>query len=333
MIESSLAYGNGFVPFGPYQPFPNEFSNLLFSPVQIGEANCILWLDANHANSIATTWTNMSETASGSSGSDTITCSGTIDTFLSPGARVRLEGSDIYTIEAVSGADITILGTLSKAYSGVVLAKETVSQWSDRSSAGNDAAQGTSARQPLYAGDSIYFDGESGANGKYLLLSALSLTHNASVFIVWENITQTAGGDSVHRPILALTANPYVTSSTGYGMGPRRSGQDIFQVTIPALFDEASAQDSLSPDGNSHIASALNDDGSLTLYDNGTSQDTVAGLRTSGFGTGYQLGGHTFGTSRYYKGRIKEVIAFDGFLSAENQQKIETTLKAKHNIT
>jgi hypothetical protein len=127
----------------------NLFERPKFMPPRAGDLK--LWLDASDASTITKAYQNQAATASGTSGTTTITASATQANLIQVGERIRIGGIDIYTVASVSTVTITTVETLTATYgAGSALALERVSQWNDKSSNGYNVTQATALKQPVY---------------------------------------------------------------------------------------------------------------------------------------------------------------------------------------
>ncbi len=94
-------------------------------------------------------YTAISETAAGTSGTNTIVASLTVAAKLFPGMLIRVKGVDVYTVSAVSTVTITTVETLVQTYIADTIEREQVSILYDRI-ASNSYEQATGAKQGFY---------------------------------------------------------------------------------------------------------------------------------------------------------------------------------------
>lgn len=113
--------------------------------------NLSLWLDSFDSDTITKTYQNLAETGSGTIGTTTITASATVADKVQAGMKLRIGGTDIYTVSTVVTTAITTVETLSATYNaGTALALDRVSQWDDKSGYAYHATQATALKQMIY---------------------------------------------------------------------------------------------------------------------------------------------------------------------------------------
>ncbi len=109
-----------------------------------------LYLDSSDSSTMTKTYQNLAATGSGTSGTNTITAASTETNLVQAGMKLRIGGTDIYTVASVSTVTITTVETLTASYVAQPMALDRVSQWNDKSGRGNHATQGTALKQPVY---------------------------------------------------------------------------------------------------------------------------------------------------------------------------------------
>lgn len=98
------------------------FSPLLYTPV--------LWLSSSDPSTITKSYQNLAATGSGTIGTTTITASADQTNLIQAGEKLRIGGTDIYTVATVATTTITTVETLSNTYTaGSVLALIQVDQY------------------------------------------------------------------------------------------------------------------------------------------------------------------------------------------------------------
>lgn len=143
--------------------------------------NLKLWLDASDTANVNLTYNSLGITATGTSGTNTITVSA--NTGLTIGARIRLGGAgsvtaadtvgaDTYTITAIVGTTITLSSNLTTGYAGSAVYQGYVSQINDKSGTGNNLTQSVTANMPLWI--------SNGLNGQGLIRFAFNQVLNNS---------------------------------------------------------------------------------------------------------------------------------------------------------
>jgi hypothetical protein len=109
-----------------------------------------LWLDGNDTSTITKAYQSITPTGTGTSGTTTITASATMANLGFIGDKIRIGGTDIYTISAISTTTITTVETLTNNYVAAALALDKESQVNDKSGHSNTAANATADTQPTY---------------------------------------------------------------------------------------------------------------------------------------------------------------------------------------
>ncbi len=109
-----------------------------------------LYLDASDSSTITKAYQNLAATGSGTSGTTVITAASTETGKVQAGMKLRIGGTDIYTVASVSTTTINTIETLTSNYVAQAMALDRVSQWNDKSGRGNNATQGTALTQPVY---------------------------------------------------------------------------------------------------------------------------------------------------------------------------------------
>ena len=146
--------------------------------------------------------------------------------------KLRIGGTDIYTVSTVVTTTITTVETLSATYTaGSALALDRISQWNDKSGYDNHATQATVLKQPIY--NPARLNGKAvatwdGATGFSLPSGLFSIPNgNNTIFIVARNIgtiaifliSMTESGAS-RQAIVQPNATQinYVNTTTGAGL-------------------------------------------------------------------------------------------------------------------
>jgi len=165
----------------------------------------------------------------------------------------------------------------------------------------------------------------NGAN-TYLNLSTLTIGENPTVFVVSQSAVQSSNDYSWHRSILAADNDPWLIDGNGYGFSYSRQPYNVFAVAIADGFAVDQVEGTITQDGNFNTIIFRRDsdseDGS-ELYKRslGDVNNVLMGTnklwRTSGFHTGYQIGGGGDPNSigRFYLGDIAEIIIYNRRLS------------------
>lgn len=109
------------------------------------------WYDGADINTITKTYQNLSATGSGTSSTKVISASVDQTNLIQAGEKLRIGGTDIYTVASVSTTTINTVETLTTTYTaGSALALDRISQWNDKSGNGYNLPQGTAAQQAVY---------------------------------------------------------------------------------------------------------------------------------------------------------------------------------------
>lgn len=273
-----------------------------FSPRQLN--GICLWLDASDSASITKAYANLAQTATGTISTNTITASATVVNQLDVGTKVRLSGTDVYTVSAVSTVTITTVETLTNNYIAAVMAAEGVSQWNDKSGAANHATQATASIQPGYkyanrnGRDTIWFNGVL-KRMEYTNVG-LNTINSATIFTVWNVDNTTSGNDSLLCFGTGTQGRLEVAAPSGGSviLSPQGSlGIKADSTTFITITTDAWHYMDLKTDG-SNIA--VRNDGSST-YSN-----TQAAAWATGAGN-YGLGGSTT-PNRQIRCTVAEII-------------------------
>lgn len=102
------------------------------------------------SSKITRAWQNVAPTATGTSGTNTLTTSSSLGNGVIAGMQLRIAGNDIYTISSVSGTTITTVEMLSTNYSGSVIAYSLISAIAADYLAPVSVSQATNSTRPAY---------------------------------------------------------------------------------------------------------------------------------------------------------------------------------------
>jgi hypothetical protein len=208
-----------------------------------------------------------------------------------------------------------------------------VATWSDASGAGKHMAQATATLRPVYipgvlnGWPVVRFDGVD----DYLTNSTLSIPSGATILMVARNAAQTTTG-SLYRPVFCGNSSPYLASGTEYAVGYKRGDSPGFHAALAngsaaqVLQTSAAATDAFEL--HTHVKSGTTGN----LYRGGASVATGIQSRSSGFGSGYNLGADLADSSRRYKGDVAEVVVYNRALSDAERQSVENYLRAKYGL-
>ncbi len=288
-------------------------------------ASLKLWLDASDTAKVNLTYNTLGTTATGTSGTNTITVSA--NTGLVVGARIRLGaagsvtaastlGADTYTVSNIAGTTITLSSNLTTGYAGSTIYQGYVSQLTDKSTVGtNHATQATAGNMPLWI--------SNGLNG----IGAISPQDSS---------------DWLGTPSMTVNQRSYFTaykldSTTGYGFGGFNS---LFLQTTPNYYQfytsggvwgyyDGTLRTLQAANTNPEIMSLTNGAG-LSAYSNGNLTLSNADS-TSALSAPFNIGGYS-GTSYATNGKIGEVIVHNTALGANPRNLIEQYQSAKWGI-
>ena len=196
--------------------------------------------------------------------------------------------------------------------SKVILNGSTVSQWTDKSAAGNNATQPTGGNQPSYSASGIVFAGNQ------WLITPIDVNPTAeSFFIVFKttnNLAEIFSGTNANaREVLIVGGVMYLSKYGTNPVGLTPNGGSVSTNTI-TLFDYQYTTSFVT----------LNLNGLQT--GSGTPPVTY-----SGTGTSY-IGSSTYATNNMY-GTIYEIIYYNVSLTTNERQQVEGYLAWKWGIT
>ena len=257
-----------------------------------------LWLDASNQSSITLSYNDLSTTATGSMGSNTITVGS--NTGLVVGERIQLGGSSdtyaasindnssdgVYTITNISGTIITLDANLAAPASGAEIFGGYVKQMNDLSGQGNIATQTTAADMPLWISNGQNGLGTLVYSGPQTLQNTIfNPGSTLSTFVTFESTAIATNGTDNQRLLFLpneVDIGACSCASAGY-----------WSIVHDAV---AWGTDSSVAAGDSvyHIFSLINNNGSSTLYNNGgTTAISTNNSGTTSF-TGYGIGGQNY---------------------------------------
>ena len=196
--------------------------------------------------------------------------------------------------------------------SKVLLNGSTVSQWTDKSAAGNNATQPTAGNQPSYSASGIVFAGNQ------WLITPIDVNPTAeSFFIVFKTTNNLAeifsGTNGNGREVLVVGGVMYLSKYGTNPVGLTPNGGSVSTNTV-TLFDY-------------QYTTSL-----VTLNLNGLQTGSGAPPVTySGTGTSY-IGSSTYAPNNMY-GTIYEIIYYNVSLTSNQRQSIEGYLAWKWGIT
>lgn len=307
MLCNAMMIGSGSVPF--------------LSGLQ-------LYLDSFNTSSITKGYVDLAATGSGTSGTTVITAASTETNLVKAGMKLRIGGTDIYTVASVSTVTINTVETLSTNYVAQAMALDRISQWNDLSGKGNHYTQSTALTKPVYnpaqlnSGAVISFDG---ANSLVAPSALYSLSNGANtVFVVAKRDSEAATtnvlfnlGSGVDTSRIALSLNSVAgeilyRNDNGTGTAVTKTGGTNTNYQI--------LQGSFN--GSTGISAAFN---------NGIAATATTGTLESAVDRG-AIGSRT-SSSLFLIGSIACVLAFNRLLTASEIVSVNRFLAQKFNIT
>ena len=295
-----------------------------------------LWLDAADTSAVTLNYNSLGTTASGTSGSNTITVGST--TGLVVGERIQLDGSThsyaasvndnasssgIYTITAINGTTVTLDANLATTYSGAALYGGYVSQVADKSGQGNNVTQATEANMPLWISNGQNGLGELVFNGTSTSLSNATLlngyTGSLSAFAI--AISQDTGSTS------DLIGN---RGDGGYGILDANGGAPRF--TTYGNADYTGNGGYWNPT-NSILASLVFDSASnvVTFWKNGK-VDALVGPWSGASASNNPFGVGNNGQNEYFLGSAGEIFLYTAALNSSAFSLLNQYESAKWNV-
>lgn len=109
------------------------------------------WYDCSDITTITKAYASKTPTGSGTISTTTITASADVSNIVPVGSKLRIGGTDIYTVSAVSTTTITTIETLTATYSaGAALALDEVTLLTDKAPTVLNATTAGAALNPTY---------------------------------------------------------------------------------------------------------------------------------------------------------------------------------------
>lgn len=262
------------------------------------------------------------------------------------------------------GGVATSLELWTKANEGVNGGAPTdgafVDSWDDQSELANDFTQidvvGPTEIRPVYResgygyanfNPTLEFDGaQGGVEGDFLENFTLNLGPEGSMYGVWFYQPQNGVGSWI-RPVIAAKEGfgGGTTTNLGYIFGAGRTTTNNVLVGSIPRDDQygISWANAAALDYHYHVAEMKNSGNNEQLIDNGLvkASGNAPGFAPAGpYTTGYEIGGHKSAgggpanlLTRWYKGYVGEIIAYENPLSSTDQRKVQSYLAIKYGIT
>lgn len=206
-VSSNPAYAPGSAPaFDGGGFLPNSLSG------------GVLWLDAADRSTLTFNFQSITETATGTISTNTITASADVSAKIEIGNSIQIAGTDLYTVTNVVTDTITTQESLVASYSADTIEVAHIVQWDDKSGNNNNATQGSAVSQPAFINNAlngksiIRSDGNDGMEFPNLGLTGLA---SVTVFMVLNISDSSSGFDS----ILAFGSGSESRLETGAGGG------------------------------------------------------------------------------------------------------------------
>ena len=283
-----------------------------------------LWLDGSDSSTITKAYQNLAATGSGTSGTTAITASLTEANLVQPGMKLRIGGTDIYTVATVSTVTITTVETLTNTYVSAAMALDRISQWNDKSGNSYNATQGTALSQFVYNPNQLNSKSVLTADGasKMVLPSGLYSLFNGNytVFVV-----SLANNNSSEMRLYTASQSGSSKAFLNYASGSSFStfgarnvasgvGSSTYTVTNPNI-----------------IQALVNGTTESIAINNGTAQsDTSASVSASI--DALTIGAASDGTKALV-GYIAEIIIYNRSLYASEIAQVNRYLANKYAIT
>lgn len=284
-----------------------------------------LWLDSSDTTTITKTYQNLAATGSGVSTTKIITASTDQTNLIQPGEKLRIGGTDIYTVASIATTTITTVEVLINNYVAQPMALDRISQWNDKSGNGYNATQGTASKQPVYNAGQL--NGKSvldfnGSNTLVLPSGVYSIPNgaNTSFFVAKRN-----SESGFPARIVAIDQSTNFKYLLTYGA---TSGDALFGNTNTASF--ATLPGNINT--NYQIITGKYD-GGTGLYvqsNNGTPATNLLGMAVNTADNSYI--GSAGDINRYLLGSIAEIRIYNCALSAGEILYVNTLLKSKYGI-
>jgi hypothetical protein len=286
------------------------------------------WIDYSDVNTITKAYGNISQTGSGTSGTTTITASSTVANIVQIGMKIRIGGTDIYTVSNVVTTTITTVETLSATYTaGSALALDQISQVNDKSGLGNNYTQSTNSKKPVYTPSILNSKPVAIFNGANVMAAPsglFSLPNGGNTsFVVSKRNTETG-------------AQQYITTLTAGGVARRHFRYAGTAGSIAFWNSNAAPGTEIAKTGNTNtnfnIIRGLRNGTTLTVaVNNGSAVSNTNGASASDVDGGY-IGSLTDASS-WLIGAVAEEIDYNRVLTAAEIIQVNRYLSAKYAIT
>ena len=249
------------------------------------------------------------------------------------GLGVNSGGGVRFTPKKISGLalwlDASDLSTITKDGS------DYVSAWADKSGKGFNVAQGTGSAQPLWASNTISFDGSSDfllsatglalmknkASGTMIVVGSIENPANTTAQFVYCSVTATAATR------LGFTIGPTIGNSVR--IGGRRIDTDSFDSTTAETITY----------GNTYIMTGISDyaNAKAYLYLNNVLKQTDGSFQTAGntsdtTSKNISIGADAAGTL-FTKCILKEVLIYEKALTSTELTRVNQYLSRKWSVT
>ena len=318
-------------------------------------SSLVMWLDASDTSKVTLTYESTGTTASGTSGTNTITVGS--NSGLKVGERIQLGGSSdsyaasindnnadgVYTITAISGTTVTLDANLGSTYSGSTLYGGFVSQLTDKSGNGNNATQATAADMPLWISNGQNAIGVAQFDGNVDFLSfpttGFPSGNHALTFSAWVdyfgngtsnvNVIAAYGNDAGggnKSPTFSLGSSDKLDLDFGSGTGEAQTST----LTANTGYDVSTIYNGSNTTvylNNALQATTTYSSANISITDNNGANTGAIGAFLSSFG-----GVGSGATKRYgtFDGYISDVTLYSTALSTNAQALIAQYESAKY---
>ena len=298
-------------------------------------ANLQLWLDASDASTVTLAYDTSglgSATASGTSGSNTITTSSNVSANLAVGARIRLTaagttttadalGSDTYTIASISCTTTCTINTvenLTSTYSAQTLYRGLVSQWNNKSGNLNNASAGGIGRP-------LWIAANGGQNGNAEL--------KFDGVDDWININDSITNGNSN--ISAITVSKVNTLKHSYVIGSNFDSRFYINLDTTDFrhsIGNVNGITTYTANTNYNIRSFKAIPGNITTDLNGFKKFSNLNYTTQSTLNGLNIGSYNNGAEQFLNGIVAETILFNTRISDTASDLLNQYQSSKYNI-
>jgi len=324
-----------------YGNFAPNYATVIQGDASALSASLKLWVDASDTANTTLTYNNLGTTATGTSGTNTITVSA--NTNLVVGARIRLGGAgsvtaastvgaNTYTITNIVGTTITLASNLTANYTASGIYQGYVSQLTDKSGTSNNAVQAAAANMPLWISNGQNGLGVAKYNGSTSWLGVTTTLANTAYTNY--NIFAVSSTSSTNGTIIAAVNGVSDTA----GQHDRQLALVANKITNRIWNTEVIASTANYNDGLAHISesSVVSGTGQFIYEDaalvaSGVKDFSNFNVVSSGLTpAGYVIGSHNLYGA--FNGNIPEILIYNASLSTNARALVDQYQSAKWAI-